>query len=77
MLRAYGYAIDQKLDAPLSLGEVTFAADPRELRTLAAFLTRVADLMEQHGKRFGHEHYLNEEEDEDLDRPEFVVARAG
>lgn len=57
-LKAYGYPLDnEELDSPLRLNEVTFVADVDSLRKLAAFLDHAADLKEQHGANFGHEHF--------------------
>jgi len=56
----YGYPQDEdELDSPLRLTEITIVADAAVLRKLAAFLSRTADLMDQHGATFGHEHFAD------------------
>ena len=40
------------------LGEVTIVPENvEELRRIAAFLSETADLLQQHGEGFGHEHF--------------------
>ena len=66
-MKAYGYrrivsddegSSDKQIDEELiELGEVSLAAKtPEELRTVARFLLHAADLLENHGGDFGHEH---------------------
>ena len=52
----YGFAKDPTIDKLLKMKEVTVAADPESLRALARFIDYVADEMDKHGERFGHEH---------------------
>jgi hypothetical protein len=56
-MHCYGYIKNSDAEAPSELDEATIAADPGTLREIARFLTHVADLMDQHGDRFGHEHF--------------------
>ncbi len=42
------------------LSEVTIASNPADLRRLAAFLTKCADDIEEHGTSFGHTHLRDE-----------------
>jgi hypothetical protein len=40
------------------LGEITIVPENvEELRRIAAFLSETADLLQQHGEAFGHEHF--------------------
>lgn len=56
-MRCYGYAHKSEDEKPMELGEITLAGTPATLRELARFLLLVAEKMEQHGDRFGHEHF--------------------
>jgi hypothetical protein len=61
-VRLYGYEYGYRYlieDAPLrELGEVSIqASDAAELRRIASFFLHAAELVEQYGDAFGHEHY--------------------
>lgn len=56
-VRLFGYPEKSRRQSPLTLREVTIAADPDTLRDLAEFVRRCADLIEEHGGDFGHEHF--------------------
>lgn len=70
-MKFYGYREGNETDTPEALSEVSLVASPTTLRQIAAFLVRTADLMEQHGPRFGHEHFQPQRPDQ----PAFIVAR--
>ena len=54
-MKLFGYIRgDKKLH---SLEEITVQADSARIRSLAAFFSKAADLMDAHGDKFGHEHY--------------------
>jgi len=58
-------------DQPLELTEVSLVADSAMLRRVASFLNRCADMMDQPGAAFGHEHLKDalpdwRQEDSDL-----------
>jgi hypothetical protein len=74
-MKVYGYPQDQDLDTPLRMDEVTLVADPSTLRKLAAFLNYAADLMEQHGDQFGHEHFSDFTQTDRDGNPDFVISR--
>ncbi|HVZ65106.1 MAG TPA: hypothetical protein VG936_11090 [Lacunisphaera sp.] len=60
-LAIYGRAKKKaSADGLLLLSEATFVASPRELRRVAAFLSKEADMIEQHGSKFGHDHLRDE-----------------
>ncbi len=56
-MKAYGYPHDDTSDKPVSLQEVTFVADAVTIRKFALLLNRTAELMDEHGSDFGHEHF--------------------
>jgi len=56
-MKAFGYAETPETDTPLTLTEVTIAASAEELRKISEFLLHVASQMEEHGEKFGHEHF--------------------
>jgi len=56
-MKLYGYIENADSDSPSVLEEVTVAATPNSLRSMASFFRDVADLMEKHGEQFGHEHF--------------------
>jgi hypothetical protein len=56
--------------------EITIVADTNELRRLARFFNLTAELLEKHGKAFGHEH-LQDFENKGFDRkPDIIVSRS-
>jgi hypothetical protein len=57
-MKFHGYREDNDSDTPEVLTEVTLFASPTTLRQLADFLLHTAKLMEEHGTRFGHEHFV-------------------
>ena len=73
-MKLYGYRIGSQAEEPLELQEVTLAADPQVLRSLARFALHVAQRMEASGESFGHEHF--EDFDHDMKGgPSVVVTR--
>ena len=75
----FGYDVDdlqgEPRDRPRTLAEATLAAGPAELRELAAFLVRCAELMEQHDGDFGHEHFSDHVRPRTIDA-DLIVVRA-
>jgi hypothetical protein len=63
------------------LGEVTIVpADVEELRRIAAFFSETADLLQQHGEAFGHEHFrdwLERASSAPLGDCDLIVSRQG
>jgi len=56
----HGYPLDDpELDQPMRLREATVSASPPTLRRMAAFFLHVADLQEEYGSEFGHEHFCD------------------
>lgn len=75
-MELYGYEEGSETEQPTPLEEVAVVADAATLRQLAKFLLHVANQIDAHGARFGHEHF------EDFDRsaprkPRFVVTGRG
>jgi hypothetical protein len=70
----YGYKAGDEGESPLLLEEVTLVANPRTLRAVARFLQHTADLMEEHGDMFGHEH-LSDFDQEMVDQPAFIISK--
>jgi hypothetical protein len=64
--------LEEERPVPLQLCEVTLSASPPELRSIARFLLRAADEIEQLGTRWEHEH-LGDSEPGFEDSPSFVV----
>lgn len=57
-MKWYGYvAGDTAAETPSELEEAAVLADPATLRALARFFVHVADEMDKHGEKFGHEHF--------------------
>jgi hypothetical protein len=56
-MNCYGYVRSTAAETPSELEEVTIQCDPTELRSIARFLLHVAEQMESHGDKFGHEHF--------------------
>ena len=56
-MRCYGYEKDTNAESPSELEEITIQAGPETLRAVAGFLLHVAEQMELHGEKFGHEHF--------------------
>ena len=74
-IKFYGYTDDDlKVDqpTPLRLSEVTLSASPAELRSIANFLMRAAEEIEQFGAEWEHEHLCDNEQGFD-DSPRSVV----
>ena len=77
-MKAYGYERDEQYDRKeqlLSLREVGITGDPSELRALAQFISRSADLIEKHGEDFGHEHLQGNCPHWNADNTDFIVAK--
>ena len=58
---------------PLELAEVTLAATPTELRTIAKFIEAAAERIEAQGKNYDHEH-LSDSFKEFSSSPHFIIA---
>jgi hypothetical protein len=74
-IKFYGYSdavLEQQQLTPLQLSEVTLSASPSELRSIAKFLMRAADEIEQLGTEWEHEHLCNSEEGFS-NSPSFIV----
>ena len=56
-MRCYGYIKNTDAEMPLDLEEVTIEAKSEVLRSMAQFLLHVANEMDVHGDKFGHEHF--------------------
>lgn len=59
----------------LELSEIAFTGHSAAVRTVAEFLLRSADRMDEHGDRFGHDHLRDEDVDWPAHFPDVVVAR--
>jgi len=74
-MKIYGYideeAISEKT-GPKMLAEVTLAASPDELRSIASFLVSSAERMERMGASYDHEHLGDKQPGFD-DPPHLVV----
>jgi hypothetical protein len=74
-MKIYGYS-NQALAAgqtqPSDLAEITIAADPNELRLIAAFLLSAADEMQSMGAKYSHEH-LSDKQPSFGNSPQFIV----
>jgi hypothetical protein len=74
-IKFYGYTdagLAEQQSTPLQLSEVTLSASPSELRSIAKFLMRAAEEIEQLGTEWEHEHLGDSEEGFD-ESPSFVV----
>jgi hypothetical protein len=58
----YGYEADSEHDEPMSLREVTFEFSPGDLRDIAGFLLKAADMIEsgEHRHRFQMHWHIDE-----------------
>jgi len=57
MIEAFGYEVESEATRPAKLEELTLRAAPATLLALSAFFRRVAISMDEHGEKFGHEHF--------------------
>ena len=80
-MRLFGYDVGYgEGDSPdlRTLGEVTIVPDDAdELRRIASFLSDVADLLQEHGEAFSHEHFqdwMSQRGDDSVDI-DLIVAR--
>jgi hypothetical protein len=77
-MKIYGYS-NQALAAgqaqPSDLAEITIAADPSELRLIAAFLLSAADVMQSMGASYSHEHLSDKQPNFDSS-PQFIVSNS-
>ncbi|RYY82935.1 MAG: hypothetical protein EOO15_22230 [Chitinophagaceae bacterium] len=74
-MKFYGYTdagLEEQQPTPLQLSEVTLSASPSELRSIAKFLMRAAEEIEQLGNEWEHEH-LGDSEEGFEESPSFVV----
>ena len=56
-MKIYGYSKDETSnDSLLELEEITLQTNSDVLRKIADFIYKSADLMDKHGRDFGHEH---------------------
>jgi hypothetical protein len=77
-MKLYGYRSDDLgIDGvePNELSEMTLVATAAELRLIAKFLASTAELMEQTGVLFEHEHLSHTLSEFEIS-PQFVVANA-
>lgn len=58
--KLWGYAKSRTKTEAMELGEVTLIASPEHLRKIAGFLIKAADGIEQHGKKWEHEHLCDQ-----------------
>ena len=56
-MKIFGYAKKDVGNGLLEMKEVSFSANPANLRAIAAFLQSCADGIEKEPKRWGHEHF--------------------
>ena len=75
-MKLFGYVYDEDAETPSKLEEVTMVASAQNLRDVAKFLGHVADLMDKHGAKFGHEH-LTDFASDFKGGPELVVSSDG
>ncbi|MBL8622773.1 MAG: hypothetical protein JNK64_15765 [Myxococcales bacterium] len=77
-MKLFGYDVTDGDDRtkPRELREASLLVDAAELRAIAGFLLRCADLMDAHGGRFGHEHLSDHLRPQCLDADLIVVAAA-
>jgi len=77
-LEIFGYPTDQdELEKPLSLREVTFCCDPKQLRKIAKFIFETADEFEQLGPKFGHRHIQDWSDSWPPELPDIIIYNQG
>lgn len=69
-MKLYGYARGEA--DLLTLSETTLVATSQELRSMAAFLLRAADRMDEFGANYSHEH-ISDVDEAFEGSPQFVV----
>lgn len=75
-MKFYGYTVNGNLtEELLELEEITIQAKPDFLRKVAEFITRAADLMDEHGANFGHEHLKDFLQDVSWDGPDIIISK--
>ncbi len=73
-MKVYGYTqeqVEQGVDTPSVLSEVTCVSNPEELRKFASYLSDIAAKLEEAPEGFEHEHL--DDNNESLSETNFVV----
>jgi hypothetical protein len=73
-MKLFGHLSRSDDEQPSSLSEVTLLASAVELRSLAAFLLKCADDIEQRSQDFDHQHWRDADETV-VDQPDIIVVR--
>lgn len=71
-MKIYGYAKANQNEL-LELSEVTISSNPETLRTIASFINKMAQEVEEKGTEFEHEHFQNYIEDLNQESPDIIV----
>ena len=58
-MKIYGYSLNTEIESLLEMKEVTFQGESEYIRQIARFLNHSANLIEEHGEDFGHEHIID------------------
>ena len=72
-MKIYGYSKDS--DELQTLTEVILQTSPSNIRQLAKFLLKTADLMDQHGEDFGHQHLQDNIANWPRDNPDIIIMK--
>ena len=64
---------DEFDEGSLELKEITLMVNPHTLRTIAQFFLKTAELMDEHGQTFGHEHYQDFIDKEFYDGTDIII----
>ena len=74
-MKIYGYSNNVDTEkGPLEMSEISFCADPEDLRVVALFLSQRADEMDNHSG-FGHSHLRDSWKDWSDDFPDVIVLK--
>jgi hypothetical protein len=75
-MKIYGYSKTKvNSDGLLEMGEVTIQTNPDSLRKIAQFLLKCADIIEEHGDSFGHEHFKDQFDKRNNEITDIIVVR--
>ncbi|OGV59047.1 MAG: hypothetical protein A2283_03650 [Lentisphaerae bacterium RIFOXYA12_FULL_48_11] len=56
-MKIFGYVKNSNDEKIVEMEEITIQASPADLKKVAKFILKSAELMSEHGDDFGHEHF--------------------